>query len=227
MRVLGDINPRSTASFESSAHGEATRDSETPRQRDQSWGQISDIPLKLTDERYRVECERLREDEALQAIRVKPASSFSTPVSRTAVEEPEEPDLHRADDHSGIDDAPIDLGSVSNDLTQEQRERAANQLFSSFGYVKVSPRPRTRKGAPWTLVLVLVLALAALAGYGYLAMRHNGVSARELPGVAAAITLDHSLESVRARASADLQAARERSDHLVASGRERWARWRR
>jgi len=108
-------------------------------------------------------------------------------------------------------------------LTQEQRERAANELFASLGYTKLSPRQKA--GAPWTVVLILVIALAALAGYGYLAMRQNGVSARQLPGVQTASVLDKRWRGAQSEVSAAVEAARDRSELLIAIGRARFARW--
>jgi hypothetical protein len=223
MRVLGDINPSSTALPDSSARADESPHSE-------GWEElgerdISDIPLKITDERYRLERDRLREDPAWREIRARrprPSSSVAATAS-VAAAVVEEPEVHRSG--STIDDTPVDLGSVSNDLTQEQRERAANELFANLGYAKLLPRQRP--GAPWRVVLVLVLALAALVGYGYLAMRQNGVSARQLPGVQTVIVLNQRFRAAQSKASAAVQAARDRSEQLVAAGRERWARWRR
>lgn len=230
MRILGDINPRQTARFNASVV--ADQGSERPEQFDDGQRDISDVPLKITDERYRLECDRLREDEAWHEIRARRARSS---VAAVAVEEPEEPVLPQRsrvpevnDGGSRISDAPLDLGSVSNELTQEHRQMAATELFAGLGY---APQPsrgaRCRAGASWTMVLVLILALGGLAGYGYLAMRENGIPAWRLPGVRTAIALHQRLNAVESRASADAQAVRERSDRLMAAGRERWARLRR
>lgn len=221
MRILGDINPRSTATLDSSIRVDQTQHSATPEQLDHSAKDISDIPLKITDERYRLECDRLREDEAWHDIAAIRRRAWS--VRATAVEEPEVPEVN--DNAGQIGDAQLDLGSVSNELTQQHRQQAASELFGSLGYAKPSP-PR-RAGAPWKVVLLLVMALAGFTGYGYLAMRENGVPARQLPGVQTAIVLHHRLDTAQSRASADLEAARQRSDQLIAAGRERWARWRR
>ena len=223
MRVLGDINSGSTALPDSSARAD-----ESPHF--EGWEKlgerdISGIPLKITDERYRLERDRLREDEAWQEIRARrprPSSSVAATAS-VAAAVVEEPEVHRSG--GTIDDTPVDLGTVSNDLTQEQRERAANELFANLGYAKLSPRQRA--GAPWSVVLVLFLALAAVVGYGYLAMQQNGVSARQLPGVQTVIMLNQRFRAAQSEVSAAVEAARDRSEQLIAAGRERWARWRR
>jgi len=229
MRVLGDINPRLTAPPDSSVGAEESRPLEGWERLHHSQNDISDLPLKITDERYRLECDRLREDEAWQDVKAqapRPSSSVAATVSvaATAVEEPE---VHRSG--SAIDNTPVDFGSVSNDLTQEQRERAANELFASLGYTRVSPREsrQQRTGAPWTAVLVLVVVLAGTVGYGYLTMRENGVSPWRLPGVQTAIVLHQRLDAAQSKASAVVQAARDRSEQLMAAGRERWTHWRR
>jgi hypothetical protein len=223
MRVLGDINPSSTAPPDSPARADESPRFEGWERLGDGQRDISDIPLKITDERYRLEHDRLREDEAWQRVRVRKASSSivaNSPVAATAVQEPQ---MHRSG--SAIADTTVDLGSVSNDLTQEQRERAANELFASLGYTKLVPRQKA--GAPWTVVLVLVLALVAIVGYGDLAMRQNGVSARQLPGVQTTITLNQRFRAAQSDVSAAVQAARDRSVQLIAAGHERWARWRR
>lgn len=220
MRVLGDIDPRSTSVYDSSVTADRTQRSEALERLDHGERYVSDVPLRITDERYRLECQRLREDEAWREMEVR---GESTPQVATAIGELEIP---RATDRGNPhDEGPIDLGFVSNELTQEQRQRAVSGLVSSVGCER--PSPRRKSGAPWSVVVVLVLALAALAGYSYVAMRQNGVSAWRLPGVAPAITVHRHLEAARSRASVDLQAAWERSELLIAAGRERWARWRR
>ncbi len=222
MRVLGDINPNPTAGLDSSARTDESQHFEGWEKLGDGQRDISDIPLKITDERYRLERDRLREDEAWQKIkarRASPSAAATTSVAATAVEEPK---VRRSG--STIDDTPIDLGSVSNDLAQERRERAANELFASLGYTKLAPRQKT--GAPWTVVLILVLALAAVVGYGYLAMRQNGVSARQLPGVQTVVVLNQRFRSAQSKVSAGIEAARDRSEQLIAAGRKRWARWR-
>lgn len=217
MRVLGDINPRSEARPHPPVQADSSQHSEGWDKLHHGPGEIADIPLRITDERYRVECDRLREDAVQQEIEARKASRS---VSATALHEPQ---AHR--DSRSIGDAPVDLDSVSNDLTQEQRERAANELFARLGYVKLLPRQKA--GAPWRVVLVLVLALAALVGYDYLAMRQNGISARQLPGVQTAIVLNRRFRAARSKVAVKLESARERSDQLITAGRERWARWRR
>ena len=220
MRVLGDINPRSESRPDPSVRDDQSRHSEGRERLHHGPGGITDIPLRITDERYRLECDRRREDavwQEIEARRASPSIAATTSVATAA----EEPEVRR----STIDDTPVDLGSVSNDLTQEQRERAANELFARLGYAKLVPRQRA--GAPWKVVLVLVLVLAALVGYGYLAMRQNGVSARQLPGVQTTIMLDHDFRAAQSRVSAALQAASQDADRLIAAGRERWAHWRR
>ncbi|HXJ91468.1 MAG TPA: hypothetical protein VMT20_01135 [Terriglobia bacterium] len=223
MRVLGDIDPRPTARLNSSARADDSQRLEGWEKFGDGQRDISDIPLKITDERYRLECDRLREDALWQTNEARGAASpiaAATSVAATAVEKPEG---RRCD--ATINGTPLDLGSVSNDLTQEQRERAANELFARMGYVKLLPPQKA--GAPWKVVLVLVLALAALVGYGYLAMRQNGVSARRLPGVQTAMVLNQRFRAAQSKMSADLESARDRSQQLIAAGRERWARWRR
>jgi hypothetical protein len=220
MRVLGDIDPRSSSVYDSSVTANRTQRSEALERLDHGERYVSDVPLRITDERYRLECERLREDEAWREMEVR---GESTPQVATAIGELEIPRV--SDRGNPLDEGPIDLGFISNELVQEQRLRAASGLASSLGCEKQSSR--RKPGAPWSVVLILVLALAVLAGYSYLAMRQNGVSAWRLPGVATAITVHRRLEAAQSRARADLQAARERSDLLVAAGRERWARWRR
>jgi hypothetical protein len=222
MRILGDISPRFTASFDSPVRTDRMQSSGQPERLDHTEKDISDIPLKITDERYRLECDRLREDEAWQEIRAAHRRASSSACA-TAVEEPEVPEMN--DSGSRIGDAQLDLGSVSNDLAQKHRQQAASELFGSLAYAKHPPRRRT--GAPWGVVLVLVMALAGITGYGYLAMRENAIPVRRLPGVQTAIVLQQRLDAVQSRASADLQAARQRSDQLLAAGRERWARLRR
>lgn len=230
MRVLGDISPRQPARFDSEVA--ADRDSERPERVNNSERDISEVPLRLTDERYRLECDRLRENEAWQEIRARRARPS---VAVVAVEEPEEsllPQESKApevnDRSSRMSDVPLDLGSVSNKLTQEHRQQAATELFAGLGYTTQPSRgTRRRAGAPWTTVLVLILALAGFVGYGYLAMRENGIPAWRLPGVRTAIALHQRLNTAESRASADAQAVRERSDRLMAAGRERWARLRR
>ena len=223
MRILGDISPRSTVRHEPSYRIDPAERPEEPSENPvHSSRDISDVPLKITDERYRLERDRLREDEAWQEIessRERRASS----VPATAVDEPEVPEVGEGGNR--IHEARIDLGSVSNDLAQEQRQRAAAELFASLGYARQS-RPR-RAGAPWKVVLVLVMALAGLAGYGYLAMRENAIPMGRLPGVQTTIALHQRMDADKSRVRADLRAARARSDQLIAAGRDRWARWRR
>jgi len=194
-------------------------DLESAEQSVHSERDISDVPLKVTDKRYRLECDRLREDEAWQ---IKARRSTSS-VAVRAAEEPKVREVNNSRSRAG--NAHLDLGSVSNHLTQEQRQRAANELFASLGYATYSPR-RTA-GAPWKLVLVLVMALAGMAGYGYLAMRQNGIPVWRLPGVQTAIVLNQRLDAAGSRARADVQTARQRSHQLITAARERWARWRR
>jgi hypothetical protein len=220
MRILGDIDPRSPSN--SPIRGNQTQRAEPAERVNHSSREISDVPLKVTDERYRLECDRLREDEAWQEIKARRSSS----VAATAIEEPEVAEVSDSThDSARIDDAPLDLGSVSNDLAQKHRQQAASELFASLGCP--TQTLRRRSGAPWAVVLVLVLALAGVVGYGYLAMRENGVPVWRLPGVQTAITLHQRMDATESKVSLHLQNARQRSDQLIAAGRERWARWRR
>jgi len=161
----------------------------------------------------------IREDEGWRRIKAR----RSPCVGARAVEERAVPGAQY--DGNSIGDAPLALGSVSNDLAQQHRQQAASELFASLGYASQSTRRRA--GAPWTVVLVLVMALAGVATYSYLAMRENGVPMWRLPGVQAATAVHQRVDAAESSASAHLQTARERSDQLIAAGRERWARWRR
>jgi hypothetical protein len=221
MRILGDIDPRPTSTSDS-PRALQTQRTELAEQVTKSREDVLDVPLKVTDKRYRLECDRLRENEAWQGIKARRSPS----VAATAVEEPEVAEATvQAHDRSGIADAPLDLGAVSNDLAQQHRQQSARDLFVSLGYP--TQTPRRRAGAPWTVVLVLLMALAGVAGYGYLAMRENGVPVWRLPGVQTALMLHQRMDATESKVSAHLQTARQRSDQLIAAGRERWARWRR
>lgn len=185
---------------------------------------VADAPLRLTRQRTEAQWENVPTTEATSGS--NPLSSRA-PESTNEGSQPQtdekdkknnkledlplkgakaptrpEREPYRGVQASGMAVQPTNVASAPIKEVDERRKKAAGEPDGTPSRADERPKQPSRRvsKALWAAVVLLALALAGVTGYGYLAVRQNGIALSQLPGMSQLLgTLQRRMDATEAR----------------------------